>query len=385
MASPRIHLYERLQPKLRELLGEQDDVLLPAERELAELLGVNRRTLRRALEEMEIKGEIMRHPGRGYTRKKSLPKLHQSDRQIRIGFPIWLPRFEDMDVLHSQGRMSILQGIRQEFDHLGYNLDVQFVGSIYKPNYELIQRLLERWDGYITEPLVRPKFENPFAPLDQYRVLVGYENDATHNCVRVDFQQISRMAFRHLAERGAKNILFLGGGENIYIQNLLRTIGVEKEANHHPGINLIYEGHIPENYTAQGYSYIWDAVQKGKAFDAVLCNTIYLATGAVRALMDLGKRVPEDVQVIGSGTTQFFRYSCPRITTITAQPAYIGKMAARMMRNIIEENGRAVASQVLPLELIQGESTGPIITSATTEAKPAKTTKAASATYSVQP
>ncbi len=357
MQSERQPLYQQLQVHLRALLTEHGETLLPSERELASRFSVNRRTLRRALEEMESDGEIIRHPGRGYTGKKSLGKAHRSDRQYKIGFPIWLPHFEDMDVVHSQGRLATLQGIRQEFHNLGYELDVQFVGSIYQPDYALIERLLHQWDGYITEPMVRPDFADPFLPLRDYRVLIGYESGTTHNSVRIDFQQISKMAIRHLAERGARKILFMGGGEELYVQSLLRTIGVEEETTRYPGLQLIYEEHIPENYTAQGYSCVWEALRKGVEFDAVLCNTIYLATGAVRALLDGGRKVPQQVQVIGSGTSILHRYSSPRITTITAQEHYIGKLAARMMRNLQEKRGKPVAAQVIPTELIQGETT----------------------------
>ena len=60
------------------------------------------------------------------------------------------------------------------------------------------------------------------------------------------------------------------------------------------------------------------------------------AMGAIRALGDLGLRVPEDVSVMGYDGIPMARYCVPRLTTICQDT---GLMARRGVELLLERNG----------------------------------------------
>lgn len=355
MTRPKtVHLYQKLQEEIRKILPEQGENLLPSERDLAAKFSVNRLTIRRALEELEREGEIVRYPGRGYAVALAGHKRGNIDRPKIVGYPLWINRYEDLDFVHSHARLMSMRRIRAELREFGYDLDVQFVGTRANPNMELILRLLRTWDGYITDPVLHPEMD-PFYPLHKFRVLIGYEEGVQHNCVRVDFQQISRLSLRHLVERGARQILYLGDDEKAFAQGLLRTIGVESESLQYEGVEVIRC--ISEEGIHQGYGMIRKLISDRVEFDAVLCASGYTAVGVTRALIDSGKVIPNEVQVIGSGNLSLYHYLYPRLTVVSTVEEGVSRAVGRMMRRLIRQNGTPQESVMVATEVIQGETT----------------------------
>ncbi|MGH3281378.1 MAG: LacI family DNA-binding transcriptional regulator [Trebonia sp.] len=90
--------------------------------------------------------------------------------------------------------------------------------------------------------------------------------------------------------------------------------------------------------------------------DAVFVASDLMAVGALRALARLGRRVPDDVAVLGFDDLPLARYTEPRLSTVR-QP--IGAMAAAMVREVIEQigdRGRDPAHVVLGTELVLRDS-----------------------------
>jgi DNA-binding LacI/PurR family transcriptional regulator len=85
-------------------------------------------------------------------------------------------------------------------------------------------------------------------------------------------------------------------------------------------------------------------------FDAVFAGNDLLAMGAVRALTELGKRVPEDVSVIGYDDTLLGAAFIPPLTTIHQSWSEGGRLLARKALALM--NGEAVTSEMLPIHLV---------------------------------
>lgn len=74
---------------------------------------------------------------------------------------------------------------------------------------------------------------------------------------------------------------------------------------------------------------------------AVFAMSDIIAVGAVRAFLDMGKRVPEDISVLGFDGIELSEYSNPRIATL-AQPIHqISSLSVRMLVNMIEDCAEA--------------------------------------------
>ncbi|HLF73609.1 MAG TPA: substrate-binding domain-containing protein, partial [Anaerolineales bacterium] len=93
-------------------------------------------------------------------------------------------------------------------------------------------------------------------------------------------------------------------------------------------------------------------------FDAVFVASDTMALGALRALRESGRRVPEDVALVGYDDMPFAARTGPRLTTVR-QPIYrTGAMAAEALIDLIDDPEPSPRRIVLPTELVLRESCG---------------------------
>ena len=89
---------------------------------------------------------------------------------------------------------------------------------------------------------------------------------------------------------------------------------------------------------------------------AVFALSDVMALGAIRALRDIGKRVPEDISVVGYDGIVIGQYSLPRLTTVQQDTQRLAERGVEtLLRGIVLGGGRPV-HELIPFRLIQGES-----------------------------
>jgi DNA-binding LacI/PurR family transcriptional regulator len=86
--------------------------------------------------------------------------------------------------------------------------------------------------------------------------------------------------------------------------------------------------------------------------DAVFVASDMMAHGALQALKAAGRRVPEDVAVIGFDDFDISRYSEPPLTTVRQPIVDIGRTMARLMLGLVNNEPDLPLSVVLPTELV---------------------------------
>ncbi|MDT4878741.1 Lactose operon repressor [compost metagenome] len=84
--------------------------------------------------------------------------------------------------------------------------------------------------------------------------------------------------------------------------------------------------------------------------DALFAASDLLAIGAIRALIERGRRVPEDVSVIGYDDTPLGATYVPPLTSVHQNFIDAGVLLARKVRALIE--GEAAGSETLPTHLV---------------------------------
>jgi LacI family transcriptional regulator len=82
---------------------------------------------------------------------------------------------------------------------------------------------------------------------------------------------------------------------------------------------------------AAGVDNIRRAIGSGYDFDAVFCHNDISATGAMQALQDSGRRIPEDVAVVGFDDIPMAAHSTPPLTTVHQPMREMGEAAARTL------------------------------------------------------
>jgi DNA-binding LacI/PurR family transcriptional regulator len=96
---------------------------------------------------------------------------------------------------------------------------------------------------------------------------------------------------------------------------------------------------------------------EGVEFDAVFASDDESAMGVMEALAHAGKRVPEEVAVVGFDDMDLSRHLTPPLTTVRAPIEQVGREAIKQLVRLIQM-GQADPLVLLPIELVIRRSCG---------------------------
>jgi LacI family transcriptional regulator len=201
------------------------------------------------------------------------------------------------------------------------------------------------------DPLIQAVIETdlPF-------VLVGRHPTNTQvNYVDVDNVNSARDAVSHLLRLGRRRVATITGPQNMIagadrLQGYLQAV---RDRGQTSDSNLIVESDFTE---AGGYEAMRRLFQHNP--DAVFAASDAMAVGAIKALRDAGKRVPEDVAVVGFDDMPFAARTEPPLTTVRQPIHRMGGLAAETLLSFIEEPERSPQRIILPAELTIRASCG---------------------------
>lgn len=180
-------------------------------------------------------------------------------------------------------------------------------------------------------------------------------------CIRVDFEKAVYHAARHLLSLGHTRIGYLAGPEATEM-SLARRKGLE-DALAEVGLTI-----RPE-WMASGFPNVAGGFQAMSALlslpaaerpTAVQCYNDLMALGALKAIRSHRLRVPEDISVVGFDGIALAEHSSPPLTTIEQPKAYMGSLAFRMLRELMDRRlGPGGGFTLLESRLVVRETTGP--------------------------
>ena len=106
-----------------------------------------------------------------------------------------------------------------------------------------------------------------------------------------------------------------------------------------------------------GYRVLLNFLNCTQGIDAVFAINDRVAIEALAAVRDAGKRVPEDISVMGFNNEGFSSFLYPSLTTVL-QPSYeMGKKAAQLQMDIIEKKEPEKNEYIFDTEIIKRKST----------------------------
>ena len=91
-------------------------------------------------------------------------------------------------------------------------------------------------------------------------------------------------------------------------------------------------------------------------FDGILARTDSVALYAIRALKDLGIKVPDDVSVVGFNNSKMCEYTSPTLSSVRIRQDLIAESALNLMLELRKEGNAQVLRSELKTELIKRES-----------------------------
>ncbi|MER6347112.1 LacI family DNA-binding transcriptional regulator [Streptomyces sp. NPDC001595] len=92
---------------------------------------------------------------------------------------------------------------------------------------------------------------------------------------------------------------------------------------------------------------------------AVFASNDQMALGLLRALHEAGRRVPDDVSVVGYDDIPEAAHLLPPLTTVRTDFAEIGRRALRLLLDRVDGVDEPRVDPVVPVELVVRRSTGP--------------------------
>lgn len=156
-------------------------------------------------------------------------------------------------------------------------------------------------------------------------------------CVNFENRNAAYQLTKHLIVTcGRRRIAFLRGPDN-FPDSLARENGFRQAmAEHDLAVDesLVgmggFRAQIAEQ-TVRGW------MAEGREMDAIFAADDNMAMGAITALRESGKRIPEDVAVVGFNDDLLSRYISPSLTTIYAPAEEVGRLAAENMLALIDQ------------------------------------------------
>jgi DNA-binding LacI/PurR family transcriptional regulator len=178
--------------------------------------------------------------------------------------------------------------------------------------------------------------------------------DGSYCSVTNDNFSGGKLAAGHLLEKGRRRIGFVGGPENEY-ESQQRYEGYAAALQENglavdPAL-VTYGEWTSESAVGQ----MQQLLETAPDLDAVFANSDLMAAAAINVLHEHGRRVPQDVAVVGYDDLSIAKFNSPPLTTISQNLPLVGKLLAQnLIQNI--ETGQ-VTSVTLPAELVVRQST----------------------------
>ncbi|WP_425414177.1 LacI family DNA-binding transcriptional regulator [Pleomorphomonas koreensis] len=176
--------------------------------------------------------------------------------------------------------------------------------------------------------------------------------------VRIDNEGAAAAATRHLLGLGHTAIAHLSGPVP-EVMSVARVAGWRRalvEAGVPPDERLEVRG---DYSLASGEAAVDALYDRGVPFTALFASNDEMAAGAINRLRARGKRVPEDVSVVGFDDTIFAAVCNPPLTTIRQPQREIGVEVMKLMIERLEGLLAPDATVVVPTELVVRASTAP--------------------------
>lgn len=181
--------------------------------------------------------------------------------------------------------------------------------------------------------------------------------------VAVDDLAESEKAVLYLIEQGHRHIGIITEGLDKPSVGQLRFLGYQK-ALRERGMafdpNLVYEikTKSAERYTREnGYLGAQALMRDNPGLTAIFCISDVIAIGAIRAIIDSGRKIPEDVSVVGYDGIDEGMYCVPRLTTIEQPQSEMAEATIQFLFDMIGGK-RQPDNLLMPAKLVIRESSG---------------------------
>ena len=249
----------------------------------------------------------------------------------------------------------ILKGMYDVLNARGYRLVIMDndgahdnLGGIKKFQESINGLIRDRMDGIVFASTVPEEIEAEILResmnLPSFRKNTGFvciEKNLTRygiDSVYSDSQTGAEIAASHLVDTGCKKICHISGPLFVTIaQDRIRGYReVMKKHNMEvdDGSMIAYGDYTHKS----GYIAMQDLLRKSPDLDGVFIANDQMSVGAMKAIFESGRRIPDDVKIIGYDDVFIAGVMEPSLSTIHVQKYRMGKNAAELLLSQIVKN-----------------------------------------------
>ncbi|RKX81420.1 MAG: hypothetical protein DRZ90_05450 [Spirochaetes bacterium] len=304
---------------------------LPTEFMLVEEYGISRPTVAKALNDLQEQGLIERKVGIG-TFVTNVPE-QASEKYLALLVPD-IGRNESMESLYAQ----IARSCEEE------NYTLIWSGSLIGSTDDRIRQMHELCEKYIRQTVegvflypspdipelvykeMLESFQEHEIPIQiLYNPLEEFFGQSLHDFVGVDNYRMGFILARKLIEYGSKSPCLCLEEGTLHWNDLMAR-GFEqavRESELSSGKLIIS---MKEGLSEGRSEEILNA-----GYDAIVCSSDVLAADMMAAMLEIGKSIPEDIQIVGFGNTRYARHLKVSLSSVQVDWAELGTMAVASM------------------------------------------------------
>ena len=337
-------LYQRLYDDIRQKIEQgafAAGQLLPSERELGDTYGVDRTTVRRALQMLSDDQLVSKLPGKGTiiaptgstVSQGAINTTNSSSEPMRtVGF--FIPQNKKVaDKIMFPTYTSLLYLTEQECSER----NIRLIYSALDEQKELDDYLSSmRFDGIIFLSAISHKHLNRALELGIPSVLLNNHMPEIMS-VCTDNMEGGAQVARYLCEQGHRNIILLAGNRSSIncrerIQGFtdeLASRGLSCYGGVFGGTSWTFEAGYEETKRALG--------ELPTPPTALFACGDRLALGALKAFQEAGLEVPSDVSIVGYDNSEQARYANPKLTSVDTNLPALSTAAVRVLLGIFND------------------------------------------------
>lgn len=261
---------------------------------------------------------------------------------------------------------TVISGVEHVANENGYNVIVCLSDESFDKEVINMEMLANgSIDGFIMslskETQLKRDFHHILEVINQGMPVVMFDrvtNDILCDKVIIDDNLAAYNATQFLIDKGYKKIALITTIDYVSVGKL-RTDGYLKALKTNDlkvDDNLILKIEDIDNFESK-----IDELIKNNTIDAIFAVNELFAVTAIKIANKYGKRVPEDISVIGFTDGIISKYSSPSISTVGQNGIKMGEKAAKMLierlENEEEEFDEHYKTEVIETELVIREST----------------------------
>jgi GntR family transcriptional regulator of arabinose operon len=342
------------------LSGEyRKGIRLPSETELVRRFGVSRMTIVKAVKELQQLGLVVRRVGSGtYVASSAahenrlfgllIPELGQTE--------IFEPICQGMANFPLASKHALLWGNAaaqaeqkaELAEELCHRYIAQRVSGVFFAPLELTP-VRDEVNRRIIAALEAAKI--PVVLLD--RCFAPYPMRSRYDLVGIDNRRTAYLATEHLAKLGAKRIAFFG--KPLSASTVDARIAGYREALLVYG--LYKDGNFVTRADPSDDALIRFVLRTHKP-DAFLCANDHTAANLMHTLIRLGRRIPEDIRIVGIDDVKYASLLPIPLTTQHQPCLNLGKVAMATMLDRLENSEFPARDVLLSCNLVVRQSCG---------------------------